>query len=209
MKYLLPLVVLLAVAGAAPARATFDCGPYLDEQMDQAKQSAIYDRELQKDQVNQAEQSALYLKELEKDQRAQMIAAAGYEKDLGREQQDQAKQAAAYEIELGKDEKAQAAQSAVYAKELSDHELAWRRERYQLCSTQSHKMAGTGGKMFDDAGLGPAPKAATAPASADAAAPAPAAASTGTTKANPADMNALTDKKTDLMKALKDIDDGK
>jgi hypothetical protein len=210
MRYLLPFVVLLAVvAGALPSRADEIqiYGPFLDDQMEQMRQAAIYERLLKKDQQEQADQSALYAKELSKDQKAQAQQAAIYQTELAKDQKAQAEKSAEYSAELSKDQKAQAAASAEYALKLKAHDDEWRAERYKLRARQQAQMDALGGKMFDESRLGapaPTPAAATG---AEAAVPAAPTTPEGTTQ--PADNNALKDQKKDLMKALQDIDEGK
>lgn len=203
MKYLLPFVVVLAVAGTVPARAELRIyGPYLDDQINQAKQAALDARKLKKDQQDQADQSSLYAEHLSKEQHAQAQASAVYQKELAKEQKDQAQKSADYAAELAKDQKAQADAAATYAKELAAKDTEWRNQRYKLRASQEIEMQALGGKMFDESRLGAEP---AMPVSAAAAPEAPA---TGTVKSNPADVNAIDDTKPNLMKELQEIDKG-
>lgn len=155
MKYVLPVILSLVIAGATPARAELRIyGPYLHGQMEQARQSALYARELTKGQHNQADQSALYAHELEKGQKNQAAQSAVYAKELEKGQKKQAQLSAEYMIELAKGQKKQAELAAEYAKVLQAHDTEWRNGRYKLRAEQEKEMMARGGKMFDESLLG-------------------------------------------------------
>ncbi|TAL28022.1 MAG: hypothetical protein EPN97_15510 [Alphaproteobacteria bacterium] len=151
MKYVLPVILSLVIAGVAPARAELRIyGPHLYGQIEQARQAAIMERALAKRQKTQAEQAALYAHELEKRQKTQAAQSAIDEKELAKRQKKQAELAGAYMLELGKGQKKQAELAAEYAKVLAAHDLQWRNARYALRAEQEKEMTRRGGKMFDE-----------------------------------------------------------
>jgi hypothetical protein len=151
MKYVLPVILFLVIAGAASARAELRIyGPHLYGQIEQARRAAVMERELSKRQRTQAEQSALYAHELEKGQKKQAELSAIYEKELAKGQKKQADLAGAYMLELGKGQKRQAELAAEYAKVLEAHDREWRNGRYALRAEQEKEMMRRGGKMFDE-----------------------------------------------------------
>ncbi|MEZ0226931.1 MAG: hypothetical protein ACAH83_20430 [Alphaproteobacteria bacterium] len=159
MKYVLPVILSLVIAGALPAQAELRIyGPYLHGQMEQARKAALMERELARGQKNQAEQSALYAHELEKGQKNQATQAALYEKELAKGQKTQADLSAAYALELAKGQKRQAQLAAEYAKVLEARGTEIRNASYRLRDEQEKEMMAVGGKMFDESRLGePAP----------------------------------------------------
>jgi hypothetical protein len=157
MKYIIPVVLTLVIAGASQARAELRIyGPYLHNQIEQARQAALYERELTKRQQEQADQSALYAHELEKGQKNQATQSAIYEKELAKGQKNQADLAAAYMLELGKGQKKQAELAAEYAKVLEARDTEWRNARYRLRDEQEKEMMKRGYKMFDESLIGEA-----------------------------------------------------
>lgn len=155
MKYVLPVILSLVIAGATSARAELRIyGPYLHNQMEQARQAALYERELAKRQRHQAEQAALYAHELEKGQKKQAEQAAIYERELAKGQQAQAEKSAAYQQELAKGQRKQAELAAEYAKVLEARGLEIRNASYRLRDQQEKEMQAVGGKMFDESRLG-------------------------------------------------------
>jgi hypothetical protein len=133
MKYVLPVILFLVIAGAPSARAELRIyGPFLYGQIEQARQAALMERELAKRQRHQAEQSALYAHVLEKGQKKQ------------------AELAGAYMLELGKGQKRQAELAAEYAKVLQARDTEWRNGRYRLRAEQEKEMIKRGYKMFDE-----------------------------------------------------------
>mgnify|MGYP001296953475 CR=1 FL=1 len=141
MRYILPAVMVFALAMPAIAHATGgrDCGPHMPQQIEQSEKSAAYGVELGKQQIDQAAKAAAYGDELAKKQAEQAAKSAQYADALGKQQAEQAAKAAAYGDELGRKQAEQAQKSYEYARQLDGEQRKVLQYYASLCGEQTTK----------------------------------------------------------------------
>jgi hypothetical protein len=129
----------LAMPVAAHAAGGRECGPHLQQQIDQAQKSAAYAMELEIGQLDQARKSAEYAAELEKGQLDQAQKSAAYAVELAKGQADQARKSAEYAVELAKGQAEQARKSAEYGAKLAADQRKILQYYASLCEEQTIK----------------------------------------------------------------------
>ncbi|MEZ0261922.1 MAG: hypothetical protein ACAH80_12995 [Alphaproteobacteria bacterium] len=141
MRYFLPVLMVFALAMPAASHASGgrECGPHLQQQMDQAKKAAEYAIELEKGQIDQAKKAAEYAAVLEKGQIDQAKKAAEYAVVLEKGQIDQARKAAEYAEVLAKGQADQARKAAEYARQLDADQRKVLQYYANLCAEQTTK----------------------------------------------------------------------
>jgi hypothetical protein len=141
MRYFLPAVMVFALAMPAMAHASGgrECGPHLQQQMDQAKKAAEYAIVLEKGQAEQARKAAEYAVELSKGQADQAKKAGEYAIELAKGQADQARKSALHAIELAKGQADQAKKAAEYAAKLDADQRKILQYYASLCDEQTTK----------------------------------------------------------------------
>lgn len=141
MRYFLPALMVFALALPASGYASGgrECGPHLQQQIDQARKSAEYAAVLAKQQAEQAAKSTAYGAELAKGQAEQAKKSAEYGAVLAKQQADQAAKSTAYGAELAKQQADQARRSAEYGAKLAVEQRKILQYYASLCDEQTTK----------------------------------------------------------------------
>lgn len=113
MKYPAAFIALLVTAGSVSAHGdSILCGPYLEDQRNQAAKAATMEQELARGQKEQADLAADYEHQLSDEQKSEAGKSAQMQTELGAAQREQAALSADYNAQLTEEQKSEASKSA-------------------------------------------------------------------------------------------------